>query len=89
MKITEIVICFNEYEESSTKAYVSIMFDDCLRLNQLKIVKGLFGHFITFPGNKDCAPYKYYDIESIGFRKYVQDKVLEEYARMLQSKASA
>jgi stage V sporulation protein G len=50
MKITEIAIRPNN--ESLVKAYVDIVFDNCLMVRDIKVILGPTGLFVSMPGKK-------------------------------------
>lgn len=69
--------------DSSFKASVKVILNDCLVLNGLRIIKGQFGHYISFPQQKEGSPFKIYDILSSDLRKRFQNEILKEYAKTL------
>jgi len=68
---------------SNIKARVKVVLNDTLVLNGLKIIKGQFGHFISFPNQQPGSPFKVYDILSFHLRRTLQNDILKEYAKAL------
>jgi stage V sporulation protein G len=50
MQITEIAI--RPTNEGLVRAYVDIVFDNCLMIEEIRIVKGSTGLFVSFPAKK-------------------------------------
>jgi stage V sporulation protein G len=50
MQITEITI--HPTNEDLVRAYVDIVFDNCLMVRELKVIKGSTGLFVSFPAKK-------------------------------------
>jgi stage V sporulation protein G len=50
MQITEIAI--RPTNEGLVRAYVDIVFDNCLMIEEIRIVKGPTGLFVSFPAKK-------------------------------------
>lgn len=53
MKVTKIV--FNDYKKDSTKpkAVCSVILDDCLKLNGVRLYHGDKGYYLVFPSCED------------------------------------
>jgi stage V sporulation protein G len=51
MQVTEIRI-YPTDEEDLVKAYVTITFDNCLMIREIKIIKGTTGYFVSMPSRK-------------------------------------
>ena len=67
--------------EGSLKAYVTVTFDDCFVLHNVKIIEGKQGFFIAMPSRR-IGTGEFRDIAhpiNIDFRRKMQDKILEEY----------
>ena len=67
--------------EGNLKAYVTITFDDCFVLHNVKIIEGKQGFFIAMPSRR-IGTGEFRDIAhpiNIDFRRKMQDKILEEY----------
>ena len=80
MEVTEIRIRKVE-AEGKLKAYVTITFDNCFVVHNVKIIEGKTGLFIAMPSRK-TANGEYKDVAhpiSPEFRTELQDKILEEY----------
>jgi stage V sporulation protein G len=50
MLITEITI--HPTNEDLVRAYVSIVFDNCFMVGEIRIIKGPTGLFVSFPAKK-------------------------------------
>ena len=50
MKITEVTI--RPTNDGLVRAYVDIVFDNCLMIEEIRIVKGPTGLFVSFPAKK-------------------------------------
>ncbi|MBQ5491274.1 MAG: septation regulator SpoVG [Treponema sp.] len=80
MKVTEVRIRKVE-DEGKLKAYVTITFDECFVVHNIKIIEGKSGPFIAMPSRK-TATGEYKDIAhpvSPEFRVELQEKILAEY----------
>ncbi len=80
MQITELRIRKVE-GEGKLRAYVTVTFDDCFVVHNVKIIEGKNGLFIAMPSRK-TANGEYKDVAhpiSPDFRNSLQDKILEEY----------
>jgi len=81
MQITEIRIRKVE-GEGKLKAYVTVTFDDCFVVHNVKIIEGKTGLFIAMPSRKTTTG-EYKDVAhpiNPDFRTELQDKILAEYA---------
>ena len=80
MEITELRIR-KVNAEGKLKAYVTITFDDCFVVHNVKIIEGKTGLFIAMPSRK-TAGGEYKDVAhpiSPDFRNALQAKILGEY----------
>ena len=80
MQITDVRICKVE-GEGKLKDYVTVTFDDCFVVHNVKIIEGISGLFIAMPSRKTSSG-EYKDVAhpiSPEFRNAIQDKVLTEY----------
>ena len=80
MQITELRIRKVE-DEGKLRAYVTITFDNCFVVHNVKIIEGKTGLFIAMPSRK-TANGDYKDVAhpiSPEFRNEIQDKILEAY----------
>ena len=67
--------------EGKLKAYVTVTFDGCFVVHNVKIIEGKTGLFIAMPSRKTSSG-EYKDVAhpiSPEFRNAIQDKVLTEY----------
>lgn len=81
MQISEIRIR-KVAAEGKLKAYVTVTFDSCFVVHNVKIIEGKTGLFIAMPSRKTSAG-DYKDVAhpiSPEFRTELQDKILAEYA---------
>ena len=80
MEITDIRIR-KVTDNDKLKAYVSITFDDCFVVHNIKIIKGQDGIFIAMPSRR-TATNEYKDVAhpiKPEFRMEIQKKILEKY----------
>ncbi|MBS7261472.1 MAG: septation regulator SpoVG [Treponema sp.] len=80
MQITELRIRKVE-DEGKLRAYVTVTFDNCFVVHNVKIIDGKSGLFIAMPSRK-TANGEYKDVAhpiSPEFRTELQEKILEEY----------
>jgi stage V sporulation protein G len=67
--------------EGKLKAYVTVTFDDCFVVHNVKIIEGKTGVFIAMPSRKTRAG-EYKDVAhpiNPEFRTSLQDKILDKY----------
>jgi stage V sporulation protein G len=82
MEITDIRIKKVE-ADNKLKAYVTVTFDDCFVVHNLKIINGQFGRFVAMPSRK-TRDGEFKDIAhpiNPDFRRKIQARILEEYDR--------
>ncbi len=80
MQITEIRIR-QMVADGKLKAYVTVTFDDCFVVHNVKIIEGKTGLFIAMPSRKTSAG-DYKDVAhpiTPEFRNELQDRILAEY----------
>jgi stage V sporulation protein G len=83
MEITEVKVF--PIQEEKLKAFVSIVFDHCFMVNDIKIIQGRDGLFISMPSRKK----KNGEFKDVAHplnnetRRMIEDKVLGEYQRIL------
>ncbi len=81
MQITEIRIRKVSSEEGKLRAYVTVTFDNCFVVHNIKAIEGKNGLFIAMPSRKTrTGDYK--DIAhpiSPDFRNELESKILAEY----------
>jgi stage V sporulation protein G len=83
MEITDIRIRKVE-TEGKLKAYVTLTFDRCFVVHNLKIISGQAGTFVAMPSRK-TKQGEYKDIAhpiNSDFRNILQSKILEEYLKL-------
>jgi len=67
--------------EGKLKAYVTVTFDDCFVIHNVKIIEGKSGVFIAMPSRKTRAG-EYKDVAhpiQPEFRSALQKKILDKY----------
>lgn len=80
MQVTELRIRKVE-GEGKLRAYVTVTFDNCFVVHNVKIIEGKNGLFIAMPSRK-TASGEYKDVThpiSPEFRTELQNKILDEY----------
>ena len=80
MQITELRIRKVE-DEGKLRAYVTVTFDNCFVVHNVKIIEGKIGLFIAMPSRK-TANGEYKDVAhpiSPEFRSELQNKIIAEY----------
>jgi stage V sporulation protein G len=83
MKITDIRIK-NVSTGGKLKAYVTVTFDDCFVVHNLKIISGKAGTFIAMPSRKTKTG-EYKDIAhpiNSDFRQQIQSEIIAEYEKV-------
>jgi stage V sporulation protein G len=86
MEITEVKV-FPIHEEK-LKAFVSIVFDQCFMVNDIKIIQGRDGLFISMPSRKKKNG-EFKDVAhplNNDTRRTIEERVLAEYDRVLQER---
>ena len=80
MEITEIMVR-RVADDGKVKAYVTVTFDDCFVVHNIKIINGRDGFFIAMPSRKTAAGENKDTAHPInpGFRAEMQKKILEKY----------
>lgn len=89
MEITEVRVY--PVDEEKLKAYVTITFDNCFVVRDIKIIKGLEGLFVSMPSRKrKDGTYK--DVAhplNNDTRQKIENAILAEYERELAKGAPA
>jgi stage V sporulation protein G len=86
MEITEVKVF--PIQEEKLKAFVSIVFDQCFMVNDIKIIQGREGLFISMPSRKK----KNGEFKDVAHplnnetRRMIEDRVLGEYERILSDR---
>src|SRR4029453_15744581 len=89
MEITEVKVF--PIQEEKLKGLVSIVFDHCFMINDIKIIQGRDGLFISMPSRKK----KNGEFKDVAHplnnetRRMIEDKVLGEYERILSERGGA
>ena len=81
MQITELRIR-KVIDEGKLRAYVTVTFDNCFVVHNVKIIQGKSGLFIAMPSRK-TANGEYKDVAhpiSPEFRTELQNRILGEYS---------
>jgi stage V sporulation protein G len=83
MEVTEVRVF--PVEEEKLKAYVTITFDHCFLVRDLKIIRGTTGLFVSMPSKKrKDGTYK--DIAhplNNETRRMIEQRIIAEYQRVL------
>lgn len=83
MEITEVKVF--PIQEEKLKAFVSVVFDQCFMINDIKIIQGRDGLFISMPSRKK----KNGEFKDVAHplnnetRRMIEEKILAEYDRVL------
>lgn len=83
MQVTEIKVF--PIAEEKLKAFVSIVFDHCFMVNDIKIIQGKDGLFISMPSRRKRNG-KFKDVAhplNNDTRRMIEDQVLQEYERVV------
>lgn len=86
MQLTDIKVRKIFDDESPMKAVVSVTFDDCLALHDIKVIYAKGKHFIVMPSKKN-ADSTYRDIVhpiNAAFREKLEGMVLDAYFTALE-----
>lgn len=70
--------------DGKLKAYVTVTFDDCFVVHNVKVIEGKNGAFIAMPSRKTKTG-EYKDVAhpiNSDFRGLLQSKILEEYSKI-------
>ena len=87
MKITEIKVRL--VHEERLKAFVSVTFDNCFVVRNMKVVEGNSGLLLCMPSRKTVGE-QYKDVAhpiTQEFRDYLEEKVLQAYYAELEAQA--
>jgi stage V sporulation protein G len=88
MKITEVTIrpvTIRPTNDGVVRAYVDIVFDNCLMVRELKVIKGSTGLFVSFPAKKqrDGTHRQLAYPANAETRKMIQRAILAEYEKLV------
>jgi stage V sporulation protein G len=81
MQITEITI--HPTNEDSVRAYVSIVFDHCFMVEEIRVIQGPTGLFVSFPAEKqwDGTHRQLAYPANAETRRMIQQAILAEYEK--------
>lgn len=88
MRITEVRVF--PVDEDKLKAYASIVFDDCFIVNDLKVIQGKKGLFLSMPSRRRKRG-GYRDIAhplNNETRDRIEERVIAEYCRTVEGEAA-
>ncbi len=88
MEITEVRV--SPVDEQKLKAYISITFDNCFVIRDIKVINGNNGLFVSMP-SKRRKDGTFKDIAhplNNETRKMIEDRVLKEYNEALKKGAA-
>ena len=83
MDVTEVRVF--PVDEEKLRAYVTITFDHCFVVRDLKLIRGITGLFVSMP-SKRRKDGTYKDIAhplNNETRKMIEEKIIAEYEKML------
>jgi stage V sporulation protein G len=86
MEITEVRVY--PVDEEKLKAYVTITFDHCFVVRDLKIIQGTNGLFVAMPSRK-CKDGSFKDTAhplNSETRRMIEDKILGRYQNLLRQR---
>jgi stage V sporulation protein G len=88
MKITEVTIrpvTIRPTNDGVVRAYVDIVFDNCLMVRELKVIKGSTGLSVSFPAKKqrDGSDRQLAYPANAETRKMIQRAILAEYEKLV------
>ena len=86
MEITEVRVY--PVDEDKLKAYVTITFDQCFVVRDLKIIHGTNGLFVAMPSRK-CKDGSFKDTAhplNSETRRMIEDQILGRYQEILQQR---
>lgn len=72
--------------DGKLRAYVTVTFDDCFVVHNVKVIEGKNGAFIAMPSRKTKTG-EYKDVAhpiNSDFRGVLQNRILEEYEKSLE-----
>jgi stage V sporulation protein G len=87
MEITEVRV--SPVDEQKLKAYISITFDNCFVIRDIKVINGNNGLFVSMP-SKRRKDGTFKDIAhplNNETRKMIEDRVISEYNEALKKGA--
>ncbi|MFP4613618.1 MAG: septation regulator SpoVG [Spirochaetaceae bacterium] len=89
MEITDIRVR-RVNAEGKLKAYVTVTFDDCFVVHNVKVIEGKSGIFIAMPSRKTKTG-EYKDVAhpiNSDFRAVLQDRILHAYEQAGETESS-
>jgi stage V sporulation protein G len=89
MEITEVRVY--PVDEEKLKAYVTITFDHCFVIRDLKIIQGTNGLFVAMPSRK-CKDGSFKDTAhplNSETRRMIEDRILGKYQEVLRKRPEA
>ena len=90
MEITDIRVRRVE-ADGKLRAYVTVTFDDCFVVHNVKVIEGKSGTFIAMPSRKTKTG-EYKDVAhpiNSDFRQKLQDLILQAYQDMSEGEVEA
>lgn len=89
MKVTEVKIF--PVTDDKLKAFVSVVLDHCFMVNDIKVIEGRDGRFISMPSRRKRNG-KFKDVAhplNSETRQMLEEEILGEYDRMLDGDAAS
>jgi len=84
MEITEVKVF--PIQEEKLKAFVSVVLDECFMVNDIKVISGRDGYFISMPSRRKKNG-KFKDVAhplNNETRKTMENRILGEYRRVVE-----
>jgi len=83
MQITEITI--DPTNEGLVRAYVNIVFDNCLKVEEIRVIKGPTGLFVAMPSRKqsDGTDWDMAYPANDETRNMIEQAILTEYEKIV------
>ncbi|HBA40470.1 MAG: septation protein SpoVG [Deltaproteobacteria bacterium RIFCSPLOWO2_02_56_12] len=88
MEVTDVRVF--PVDEEKLRAYVTITFDHCFVIRDLKIIQGTTGFFVSMPSKKH-KDGTYKDIAhpiNNETRRMIEEKIIVEYEKVLAGRGS-
>ncbi|MEK7379095.1 MAG: septation regulator SpoVG [Candidatus Binatota bacterium] len=88
MEVTDVRVF--PVDEEKLRAYVTITFDHCFVIRDLKIIQGTTGFFVSMPSKKH-KDGTYKDIAhpiNNETRRMIEEKIIAEYEKVLAGRGS-
>lgn len=86
MKVTQVTVEKESKEDSKLKGYATIVLDDCLKIENIRIIQGNTRMFAAMP-NKKMPNGKYKDVvypigKESNLREEIDKAIIDEYNKL-------